>query len=196
MLWQIALVAASEGAEGATGAHEGQEAGGHEGGGHEGGIPFHDLGVASVSLLTFLLILFTVARKPVMDALASRALNIRKAIDEAVTAKAAAEQRFNEVEARLASLDQQLASMQAQAESDAQAESSRLIEKGNADAARILEVAERTIREESDRARRGLRDEAVKLAVGLARQKAAQVMTVDDQRRFAREFLDTVKEAQ
>ena len=184
MMWLIALAAASEGAES------------HEGGGHEAGIPFQELGVASVSLLLFLVILFVVARKPVADALASRALTIRKAIDDAVTAKAAAEKRFTEVESRLASLDQQLASMQAQAESDAAAEAARLIEKANADAARIQDVAERTIREESDRARRGLRDEAVKLAVGLARNKAAQVMTVDDQRRFAREFLDTVKEAQ
>jgi F-type H+-transporting ATPase subunit b len=180
MMWLIALAAAGEGAEEA----------------HEAGVPVQELAVSGVSLLLFLVILFLVARKPVGDALANRALEIRKAIDEAVSAKQAAEKRFAEVESKLASLDQQLASMNAQAEREAEAEAARLVEKANADAARIQEVAERTIREESDRARRGLREEAVKLAVGLARQKAAQVMTVDDQRRFAREFLDTVKEAQ
>ena len=179
MIWLITLATAGEG----------------EAHGAEGGIPVGELGVATASFLIFLVILFVVARKPVMDALASRALNIRKSIDDAVAARKAAEARFAEVETRLASLDQQLATMQAQAEQDAQAEAARLVEKANADAARIQDVAERTIREETERARRGLRDEAVKLAVGLARHKAAQVMTVDDQRRFAREFLDTVKEA-
>lgn len=181
MMWLITLALASEGAEGA--AH------------HEAGIPFHDLGVASVSLLIFLGILVAVARKPVMDGLANRALGIRKEIDEATTAQKAAEARFKEVESRLAALDQLVNSMKADAERDAEAETARMIERANADAARIQEVAERTIREETDRSRRVLKDEAVVLAVGLARHKAAQVMTVDDQRRFAREFLDTVKEA-
>lgn len=181
MIWLIALAAASEGAEGGT----------H----HEGGIPVHDLSVAAVSLLVFVVVLVVVARKPVTDALAARAFNIRKSMDEANTSRQAAEKSFAEVEAKLAALDQQLVDMQRQAEREAEAETARLAEKAQADAARIQEVAERTIREESEQVRRSLREEAVKLAVGLARNKAAHLMTVEDQRRFAREFLDTVKEA-
>jgi F-type H+-transporting ATPase subunit b len=192
--------AAGAGHEGAAGAghegaaHEGQAEGGH-GGGHDEGIPFVKLGIQSASLLIFLGILFVIGARPVQDGLRKRAAEIRKSIDEAISQKKNAELRFAEIERKLAGLDRQVADMKVLAEQEAEQEAVRLREKAAQEAIRIQEVAERTIREESAKARRGLRDETIRLATELARQKAAVAINGEDQRRFAREFLDSIVSA-
>ena len=161
-------------------------------GGHDAGIPFGKLGIQSASLLIFLAILFAIGARPVRDALRKRAAEIRKSIDEAISQKQNAEMRFADIERKLAGLDKQVADMKALAEQEAVQEAVRLQEKAAQQAIRIQEVAERTIREESMKARRGLRDETIRLSAELARQKAAVAINGEDQRRFAREFLDSI----
>lgn len=189
MLWFILSLALASGGEEHAPAAEHAEAVGEHGADH---IPVEELAIKSATLLIFLGILFAVARRPVADALRNRSAHVRKSIDEATTLKAQAEARFADVEARLAKLDQKIAEMRTTADWEADQEAIRLREKAALDAQRMQEVAERTIREETERARRSLRDDAVRLSVALARQKATDAITVDDQRRFAREFLDVI----
>jgi F-type H+-transporting ATPase subunit b len=198
MLWFLIsfALASGEGEAPAASAEHGEHAAASEEHGEEGahheGIPLQELAIKSSSLLIFGGILFALTRRPVKDALASRAAGIRKSIDEATNLRAESQRRYAEVEARLAGLDQKIKEMQANAEWEADQEAVRLREKAASDAKRMEEVAGRTIREETERARRSLREEAIRLSVGLARQKASDALTVDDQRRFAREFLDVI----
>ena len=193
-LISLALASGGEEAPAASAEHGEHAAASEEHGGEEGshGVPVQELAIKGSSLLIFGGILFAIARRPVKDALASRAAGIRKSIDEATSLRAESQRRYADVEARLAGLDQKIQEMRATAEWEADQEAVRLREKAAADAKRMEEVAGRTIREETERARRTLREEAIRLSVGLARQKAADALTVDDQRRFAREFLDVI----
>ena len=61
------------------------------------------------------------------------------------------------------------------------------------DASRIAEAAQRSIRDETDRARQVLRREVAELSVGLAREKLSASVTSDDQDRLAGDFIDTVQ---
>ncbi len=61
------------------------------------------------------------------------------------------------------------------------------------DAASIRESAERTIRDETARARQSLRAEAANLAIQLAGEQIEKQITADDQKRLAADFLSAVK---
>ncbi len=185
MLWFLISMALASGGEASAASEEHGSAEAHH-------LPVQELAIKSTSLLLFGGILFAIARRPVKDALANRAAGIRKSIDEATTLRAESQRRYAEVEARLAGLDQKIQEMRATAVWEADQEAVRLREKAASDAKRMEDVAGRTIREETERARRSLREEAIRLSVGLARQKAADALMVDDQRRFAREFLDVI----
>lgn len=201
MWWLVGNAAASSDAHEAGGegqAHEGQAEG--HGGGHGGGhgpveIPTGKLAVQSASFLIFLAILYAVGAQPIRDTLRKRAGGIRKSIDEAIDQKKGAEARFADIESRLAGLDKQIADMKALAAREADMEAERLREKAAQEGQRIQEVAERTIRDEGARARRALRDESIRLATELARQKASVAINGEDQRRLAREFLDSITAA-
>lgn len=170
-------------------AHEGAEGHGEH---HESAVPWDKLAVGVVNLSIFLVILFVLVRKPFAAALAGRATSIRSGLDEAARMQAEAKARFDGVEARLASLDKEIEEMRVDAREDAEREAATLRQRGEVEAIRIKETAERAIREEAGRARAEIRSEAVQLAVALARETINRSMTQADQERLAREFLAAV----
>ncbi len=160
---------------------------------HEAGVPVQSLGYATGTLLVFLGVLYVFARKPIADALKSRALDIRKGLDEAAKLRADSQARFSDVEAKLVAMDRRIDDMKVEALADTERESQRIQERAVADGARIKETAERTIREEAQAARNALQAEAARLAVALARETLKQNVNREDQERLARDFLATVK---
>ncbi len=175
-------------------AHEGvAEGGAHGAGAHDTGIPTTSLGYAFGTLVIFVGALVFFARKPIGDALKSRALDIRRGLDEAAKLREDSQARFSDVEAKLVAMDRRIDEMKAEALSDTERESERIAERADADARRIRETAERTIREESQAARNLLQAEAARLAVALARETLKQNVNREDQERLARDFLATVK---
>ena len=76
---------------------------------------------------------------------------------------------------------------------EADKEHNAILGRAEEDAARIAESAQRSIRDETDRARQALRREVAKLSVDLAREKLAAEVTPDDQQRLAGDFIDTVQ---
>jgi F-type H+-transporting ATPase subunit b len=83
--------------------------------------------------------------------------------------------------------------MKADAETDAVKEQEAILARGEEDAARIAESAQRSIRDETDRARQALRREVAELSVGLAREKLTNAVSAEDQNRLTGDFIDTVK---
>lgn len=144
----------------------------------------------NLTILIGLLVYF--GRRPIGDALKTRAAELRKELTEAARARDEAQAKFAELNARLEKFEDEVAKMKADAQADARAEEARLIARAQAEAARIAESADRTIADELRRARVALRDDAVALAVELAEGTLRGQVQGDDQRRLARQFLDTL----
>ncbi len=143
--------------------------------------------------LTLLLGLLTyVARRPLADALSNRAASIKKEITDAARSRDEAQQRFDELEARLSGFEADVAKMHAEAAEDAKVAAAALIERAHAEADRIKLGAERSIRDETTRARTALRDDAVRLAVQLAEDTLKAKVKAADQQNLAKEFLDSL----
>ena len=151
-------------------------------------IAFHAINLfLLVALLTYLL------RSKIRDALANRAVGVGKDIDNSNRLRKDATQRFEEVESRLDGFEKELSQMRADAEVDASNEHVAILARAEEDAARIAEAAQRSIRDEADRARQALRREVAVLSIDLAREKLSSAVNAGDQDRLAGDFIDTVK---
>lgn len=174
-------------------AHEGAaEAGGAHGGGEHHGANPVILTMQAIALVVFVAILLKLAYRPLSDAMKNRAAKVHNDLEEARRIKAEANARSAEIEARLEALDAQLVQMRADAEAEANAEARQIALRADADIARVKDTAERTVREEVARARAELRNEAVSLAVELARTTLTRSVTAADQERLAGELLASV----
>lgn len=165
-----------------------------EGAGHDDEYALHpdQIVFGFINLSIFIVLLYFLARKPIAAAIANRAASIRSGLDEAARVQGDAKARFEVVERKLASLDAELEEMRVDARSDADREVRLLESRAETEATRVRESAERAIREETARARAEIREEAVALAMQLARETLTRSMTQQDQERLAREFLAAV----
>lgn len=152
-------------------------------------IIFHAI---NLSILMGILVWF--GRRPIGDALATRALGIRKEIAESARLRDEAEQRNRELTQRLDKIETEIQGMRDKAVEDAAAEEAKLIERANLESERIKATAERSIRDEVTRARASLRADAVKLAVKLAETTLKDRADAGTQQRLAKDFLDSIKQ--
>jgi F-type H+-transporting ATPase subunit b len=157
------------------------------------GIPLQKIGLHALNLVILLGLIGFLTRKMIKDGLANRAANIRNAIEASDKAQAAAQERFSELEAKLAGLETHLAEMRQEAETEAAAERTLLLEKADKEAAAIKAGVARTVKAETDRARTTLRRHAAELAVKLAAEQVAASITDEDHVRLTRDFLGTVQ---
>ena len=158
-----------------------------------GDTPWVDIGWHTLNLAILFGVLFWFFGKKVTAAVSQRAADIQVAVDQANEARKAAQHRADELEKRLEGVEAQLAGIRKQAEAEAAQEAEVLFARAESDAAAIREAAERTIRDETARARQGLRAEAVSLATQLAGAQLKSKITPDDQKRLAGDFLTAVK---
>ena len=179
-----AVALANEGAEGAAEAAH-----------HAEGIPWGPIGFHAMNLAILLAIIVRYARKPVKDAVVNRAAAIRKGIEDSANMHRDAEHRLRDLDKRMDGFDAQLSGMKAEAEVESTREREETLSRARKDAAFIAQGAERTIQTELACARTELRAEAVKLAVNIAEQQIHHQLRVDDESRYAAEFMRSVKEA-
>ncbi|MFK7927293.1 MAG: hypothetical protein AB8H79_03845 [Myxococcota bacterium] len=143
--------------------------------------------------LTILLVgLVLMARKPVAAALRDRFLGIKKDLDESAEVEQAARTKFEELEQRLVSFEDEVAKMKADAANAAAIEKEAAAQRARDAVVRVAESAQRTIRDETARATRALRSEAVELAVNLAEQTLRNEVGAADRQRLARDLLSTL----
>lgn len=131
---------------------------------------------------------------PLRQAMQDRAGGIRKELADSAKQLDQAKKRYEELEGRLSRFEDELQEMRANAEELAADEEKKLIERAQAHAIRIAESAERSIRDETNRARNVLRKEAVEIAVDLAHNVLVQQVKSADQKRLAREFLEALND--
>ncbi len=126
--------------------------------------------------INFFILAFTIfwlSRTGVPAMFRNRTAAIQKGIEEARKASAESATRLAEIEARLSKLDQEIATMRGQAESEAKAEEERLRAATEDEKRKIVQSAEQEIAAAANTARRDLKNLAVSLAVGLAVKKIA-----------------------
>ncbi|MED5374539.1 MAG: ATP synthase F0 subunit B [Myxococcota bacterium] len=133
--------------------------------------------------------LFLVARKPVGELLKQRQAEIKKEITDAQEARNVAQERFDELEARLARFEQQVEQMKTDAKAAADRDAALHHERTMKDIELIKEQTTRAIREESTKAHRRLREQAVDLALEVATERLKGQLTTDDHKRLNQEFL-------
>lgn len=105
-----------------------------------------------------------------------RTAAIQKGIEEARKASADSAAKLQEIDSRLAKLDQDIASMKIQAEQDAEAEDRRLRAATEEEKKKIISTSEQEIAAAANAARRELKQYAAELAVALAEKR----ISVDD----------------
>ncbi len=149
---------------------------------------FHVLNLAIMfGLMTWLL------RGKIRDALANRAGQIKRDIDDSNKARKDATHRYEELEARLSGFERELARMREEAVVAAEKERAIILAEAEVDAERVKVAAGRTIRDETERARASLRREAAMLSIELARARLMSDVNADDQARLTEDFLKTVQ---
>lgn len=156
--------------------------------------PLAKVGFHAINLLLFVGVLFWFGRRPITDALANRALGIRKELEDSHKVFDDAKARNDELGARLDKIEAEIAGMRTEAEQEAERQEQKLVERAHNEAGRIAEAAQRSIRDEVQRARFALKRDAVALAVELAESTLKEKMTADHHQQLAREFLDSLKE--
>lgn len=132
-------------------------------------------------------------RKPIAAFLRDRELGIRKELEDAAGVEADARSRYEELEQRLAGFEDEVAKMRADARHMAEVERQDAEKRAHEAAGRIADAAERAIRDETARATRTLRAEAVEIAVQLAEDTLRKEVRSNDRERLARAFLDTLQ---
>jgi F-type H+-transporting ATPase subunit b len=155
--------------------------------------PWMEIALHAFNLSILLGVLFYFFGRKVKAMVAQRAADIQVAVDQANEARKAAQLKAEALDMKLRDLEGQLAQIRSQAEVEAAQEAEAILARAEVDAASIREAAERTIRDETARARQSLRTEAVSLAIQLAGQQLESQITADDQKRLAADFLSAVE---
>jgi F-type H+-transporting ATPase subunit b len=165
----------------------------NEGGGHEGGMPLDkilwEMGIKILDVSIIAFFGFKYLSKPLAQAMANRSEAVRRSLEEATAGRREAEARLAEFQAKAAGLDREIEALRAQAASDMERERAILIAEGKAAAEHVAQHARETIHQEFVKARADLHREATELAVRLAEEHVRTVMTADDQRRLAGDYL-------
>ncbi len=183
----VGLAAAGFAAEEA--AHGAAEHGGHA------AAQMKDFMWRCIDFLALVAILVWALKKAdVKGSLKARQSGIEKALQEAVTAREAAEKKMAEYEQKLAQANEEIDAISAAIREEGQKEKARIIAEATATAEKIKEQARNAADQEIVKARAELRAEAAKLAVQLAEQTLREKVEKSDQDRLVGEYLTKVVE--
>ena len=151
-------------------AHPGEEHGGHTEEPKFLGQPAWIFKVINMLLFIGLLVYFL--RGPIQRALAARHESIQRAAEEARTRRQKADQIASDIQARLATLEDEIKNIRERADLEGKRQKEELIAAAEAEAAKILTQA----RAEVDNRLKNARHELTEYAGELATQRAAQLL--------------------
>jgi F-type H+-transporting ATPase subunit b len=137
-----------------------------------------------LNLLAFVLVAIYILRRPLSDAFKGRRERIRQELKKAQEERDRALAELHEIEARLARLDEEVASIRRQAEAEASAERERLSRETTTELAKLKEVAQRDIESAGKAARQELREFAAQQSLRLAEEAIRREIRPDDDARL------------
>lgn len=145
--------------------------------------------------INFLLLfggIFFLARKGLIAAARRKRDETAKGIEEATKLREEMRKKFEDYDARMRNIDQQMSTLVSDAKADAESERQKLVADATALAGRMREDAKQIADQEIARARRELQEEQIARAAELAEQILKANVTKDDQARLADEFMKRV----
>lgn len=146
----------------------------------------------NLALLVFLIVKY--GGKPINRAIKAKAERVEADIAEAGRLHAEASAMLAEYEEKLAGLDARTEELIEQYRRDGEAEKARLIAAAEAEAERIRQDAERSAKNEIDRARTRLEAEVVDLAIEAAEQAIHKRLGPTEHRRLTADYLGRLEE--
>ena len=155
-----------------------------------------DPGLFIWTVLTFLVLLALLAKfawNPLLEALDTRQQGIRKALDDAQTAKQELERLEQESAQIMRKARVEAEAIVTQSRADADRLREEIRQKAKADADGILRNAERQIQLETSRALQQIRSEAVDLSVSIASKIIQRNITKEDNERLIADALKQVE---
>lgn len=163
-------------------------------GGHSPAIPWGEIVKQAVNFTILAVVLVYFLRKPLSSFLKERTELLKKAIDEAASARAEAARKLSDIEAKVAALPAEIAAIDQRMDAEGAEEAKKIREAGAAEAARILAQAEQTASQEVMKAREELRLVAAQEATRAAEEIVKKSMTPQDQDRLVLENIEKIRE--
>lgn len=146
------------------------------------GMELHRPGQFAVQVFNFALfagLLFFLLKGALSSAFKARAKELEDQLSQAERDRAEADAQIQELEARMAGLQAELAGIMARAETEAEAEKTRIIQSAQAEAAQILAQTHAEIEFQTRNAEAGLRKLVAELAVEGATRRLQNQVTGD-----------------
>lgn len=136
---------------------------------------------------------YLVWTKAISKMLATRSAGIKSAMDEARAAKDAADRNAAEYREKLSLLDRKVAEIQEELKLEGQAEKARIIAESAKSAEALKAQAKVAAEQEIKKARLEIREEAARLAVGLAEEILKKELSPADQERLVKGYLNNLR---
>lgn len=144
------------------------------------------------NLLLFIGLLIYLLRRPLSESLVARREAIRRELMRAREERTAALAKLEEVQARLARLDSEVATIHAQALREAEDERARIKRATEEEMRRLREQAQREIEGAGKAARQELRQHAAEQSVRLAEELIRRDMRAEDDARLMSEYVESM----
>jgi F-type H+-transporting ATPase subunit b len=138
-------------------------------------------------------IFFYFGRKPVMEGLKARRDSVAKEIEEAQRMKKEADERAKMYQAKLAHLEEELATTKAALVEAGKGERDRIIKEAEEKAERMVRDATELLQQETKQMRQDLVKETIEIAMQAAEEMLKQKITSVDHERLAEEYLAGLK---
>ncbi len=152
-------------------------------------------GFHALNLFILLFVIKLAAGKAIKAGVSNRAKRIQTHLEESNEMRKEAQDRFDQLEARLSHMEKDVETLRDEAAASAEREAELIRTQTDADVKRIQEAAELTIQNETDKARRALRKDAVEIALKLAEEKLKSSVGSKGQEALAQDFMGSLKEA-
>ena len=149
--------------------------------------------ILNIAILLWIIIKF--AGKLVREFFSGRRDTLEQGVSEAQEAKVAAEKVFNEYQAKLASLKDELKAMEEKSRLETEREQERMRQETETLVAKLKQQARQMADQEVASAQRSLRNEAAKLAVEVAEKLVKENVDDNDRQRMVENYLEKVVRA-
>ena len=168
------------------------ETGGHAAPNSLSAAKVKDLGWRVVNFIALMIILVKFGAKPIGAGLSARRKKIKDEIETLEQNRAAAENSYNEFQAKLATVESEIDKVVERALAQAEIEKAKILEKAEQGAADLMRSAEMAVQNQVTEARRTLKNEVADQAAILAEELIVKNLTKDDQVKIIETYLDKV----
>lgn len=152
-----------------------------------------DLAFKIFNFAVFVTVIYVFAKKPLVSFLKKRQESIRTAIEEAEQAKQAGEKAFDEYEAKLKNLDQEIERIRRQLIQEGEREKARIIQEAQQMAEKIKKQAELAAQQELKMVKARLQEEMASMTVQLAEDLLKKHLKPQDHERLVDEYIERVR---